>query len=134
MDAVPFELQIQIGVSKSAGTPMFRHDDFAGFRLELGTELATPSAIFEALARPRCFLNRRNVLPILIVAWAVAAMNCIEHPKLGLPCCVQDSQHVRNTLISFSYRFDTVPYLAPLRNEVVIWIDHQKSSDLPVIG
>jgi hypothetical protein len=54
MDAVLLELQIQIGVGEAAGTPMLHGDDFAWLRLELGTDLAAPRAVFEALALPRC--------------------------------------------------------------------------------
>src|SRR5205823_11787773 len=46
MDAVLFELQIQIGVGKATGTPMLRRDNLAWLRLELGTDLATPRAVF----------------------------------------------------------------------------------------
>src|SRR5690349_10140097 len=35
VNAVFFELQIQIGVSETAGTPMFRGHDIAGARFEL---------------------------------------------------------------------------------------------------
>ena len=93
---------------------MFRNDDFAWLRLELGRELATPRAVFEALARPRCPLNRRDVLPILIVTRTVPTMHGIKDPKLRLPCGVQDFQHVRNAVSGFGYRFDAIPYLASL--------------------
>ena len=59
MDAVLLELQIQIGVGEAAGTPMLRRDDLAWLGLELGTDLAAPRAVFEALVRPRCLLNGR---------------------------------------------------------------------------
>jgi hypothetical protein len=39
MDAVLFELQIQIGVGKATGTPMLRGDNVAWLRLEPGTDL-----------------------------------------------------------------------------------------------
>jgi hypothetical protein len=43
---------------------MFRNDDFAWLRLELGRELATPRAVFEALARPRCPLKRSRYMDL----------------------------------------------------------------------
>jgi hypothetical protein len=52
---------------------------------ELGTDLATPGAVFEALVHPRCLLNGRNVLPSLVVARPESMMQCIEDPKLRLP-------------------------------------------------
>ena len=131
---MPFELQIQIGVRKPAGTPVLRNDHLARLRLEFGPELAAPGAEFECLMRPGCFLNGRNVIPILVVARTVTTMHGIEDPKFRLPCCLQNLQHIRNALISFCYGFDAIPYLASLRNEVVIGIDHEKGSDRFVIG
>jgi hypothetical protein len=68
MDAVLLELQIQICVGETTGTPMLGGDNLAWLRLELGTDLATPRAVFEAFALPRSLLNGRNVLPRLVVA------------------------------------------------------------------
>src|SRR5262249_60313306 len=67
MDAVLLELQIQICVSEAAGTPMLGGDNLAWLGLELGTDLATPRAVFEALSLPRSLLNGRNVRPGLVV-------------------------------------------------------------------
>jgi len=53
VDAVLFELQIQICVGKATGTPMLRGDNFARLRLESETDVATPGAVFEALSHPR---------------------------------------------------------------------------------
>src|SRR5262249_39045975 len=82
MDAVFFELQIQIGVGKTAGTPMLEGHDVARLRRELGTDLAAPRAVCESLVRPRCLLDRRNVLPGLVVARAISMMHGVEDPKL----------------------------------------------------
>src|SRR5262249_37117892 len=68
MDAVFLELQIQIRVGEATGTPMLEGHDFARLRLEPAADLATPRAIFEGPMRPGCLLNRRNVLPGLVVA------------------------------------------------------------------
>jgi len=57
-------------------------------------------------------------------------MKRVENAKLHLPRRIQDSQHIRNTLINFCNSLQAIPYLAPLGNDVVIWIDHQKRSDL----
>ena len=68
MDAVFFELQIQIGVGEAAGAPMLLDDNFAWLRRELGPKLTTPRAVLECFSRPRRLLNGRNVLPGLVVA------------------------------------------------------------------
>ena len=59
VDAMPFEQKIQIGVGKSAGTPMLLGQNLTRLRDEFGTDLATPRAVFEAFAGPRCLLNGR---------------------------------------------------------------------------
>jgi hypothetical protein len=69
---------------------MLRGDNLAWLRLELGTDLATPRAVFEALLHPRCLLNGRNVLPSLVVARTVSMMQRLEDPKLRLPRGIQD--------------------------------------------
>src|SRR5262249_46844397 len=124
MDAVLLELQIQICVGEATGTPMLRGDNLAWLRLELGTDLATPSAVFEALVRPRCLLNWRNVLPVLIVARTIAMMHGIEDAKLRLACRVEDLQHVANAVVRFRNSFDMGPEFAAFGNEVVVGIDH----------
>src|SRR4051794_14352417 len=63
INALSLELQIQIGVGKTAGTPMLESHDVTRLRCEFATDLAAPRAIFESLSRPRCFLNWHNVLP-----------------------------------------------------------------------
>jgi hypothetical protein len=40
---------------------MLGGDNVAQLRLELGTDLAAPRAVFEALVHPRCLQNGRNV-------------------------------------------------------------------------
>src|SRR5262245_15152284 len=109
MDPVLLELQIQIRVGEATGAPMLRGDDLAWLRLEPGTDLATPCPIFDALSRPRCFLNGHNVLPSLVIAWSVSMMQCIEDPKLRLPRGIEDLQHMRNALIGFCNGPDVVP-------------------------
>src|SRR4029453_12804958 len=130
MDAMLLELQIQICVGEATGTPMLRGNHLAWLRLELGTDLATPGAVFEALVHPRCLLNGCNVLPSLVVARPESMMQCIEDPKLRLPRGIQDLQHMRNAVICFCNSPNAVPYLASLGNEVVVRIDHQKCSEL----
>src|SRR5262249_9811020 len=71
MDAVLFKLQIQIGVGKATGTPMLRGDNLTWLRLEPGTDLATPGAVFEAFSLPPRLLNGRDILPGLVVAGTV---------------------------------------------------------------
>ena len=79
MNAVLLELQIQIGVGETTGTPMLLGNDFARLRLELAADLAAPRAVFEGLSQPGCLLNRRNVLPGLVVTWTVSMMHCEEN-------------------------------------------------------
>src|SRR6516225_3917233 len=130
-----FELQIQIRVGKAAGTPMLEGHDIAlaRLRLEFAADLAAPRAVSEGLSQPRCLLDGRNVVPGLIVAWAVSMMQRIEDAKPRLPRGIQDPQHIRNTIIRLCNRLQAIPYLASLGNEIVIRIDLKKCSDLLVI-
>jgi hypothetical protein len=43
MNAVPLELDIQIGVGETAGPPMLLGNDFARLRLKFGADLAAPA-------------------------------------------------------------------------------------------
>jgi hypothetical protein len=47
LDAIPFELQVQIGVSKPTGAPMLMGHDVSRLWGKLGSELAAPSSIFK---------------------------------------------------------------------------------------
>src|SRR5262245_25472791 len=102
-------------------------------RLEFGTDLATPGTVFEAFSPPRGPLDRRNILPSLVVARSISMMHCIEDPKLRLPRGVEDLQHIRNAAIRLGDSPNAVPELAAFGDEVVIGIDHQKCSKLPVV-
>src|SRR5205807_1780868 len=93
VDAVLLELQIQIRVGEAAGTPVLRCDDLAWLGLELGTDLATPRAVFEALSRPPRLLNGRNVLPSLVVARTVSMMQRIEDAQLRLARGIAYEEH-----------------------------------------
>src|ERR1700746_3772675 len=108
---------------------MFLGDNFAWLRLELGADLATPSAELECLGFPPSHLDWRNVLPSLVIAWPIAMMHRIKNVKPDLPGCIQDFEHVGNTLVSFRNVLNPIPYFSSLGNKVVIWIDHQKCSD-----
>ena len=68
IDSVSSELRIQIRVSETTRTPVLQGHHIAGLRLEFESDLAAPRAVFEGLVRPRCLLNRRDVLPALVVA------------------------------------------------------------------
>jgi len=50
MDAKPFELQIQIGVSKATGAPILLGRDFARIRRKTGAELADPTSSPKSLS------------------------------------------------------------------------------------
>src|SRR6516164_5195403 len=101
MDAVFLELQIQISVSETTGTPVLRGDNLAWLRVELGTDLATPRSVFEALVLPRCLLNGRDVLPGLVVARTVSMMQRVEDVKPRLPRGIEDLRHMRHAVICF---------------------------------
>ena len=133
MDARLLELQIQIGVGEAAPTPMLRGNNLARLRRELGTELAAPRTVFEALALPRRPLDRRDVFPVLVVTRAVSVTHGIEDLKLCLPCGVQHLQHVRNAIVGFRYGPDAGPHLAALGDEVVVRIDHQECGEMPIV-
>src|SRR5215467_8884691 len=60
-------------------------------------------------------------------------MQRIEDAKLRLPHSIQDLQHMGNTIICFCSSLQAIPYFASLGNEIVVWIDHKKCSDLLVI-
>jgi len=79
VNAMFFELQIQICVGETTGTPVFRGHDVAGTGFEFGPDLTAPSAVFESLSPPRRSLDWRNVLPRLVVARAILPVQRIEH-------------------------------------------------------
>src|SRR5262249_10275629 len=109
MDAVLLELQIQIGVGKAAGTPMLKGNNVAWLRCKFAPDLAAPGAVFEGLVRPRCLLDGRNVLPTLVVARAISMMQRIEDADVRLPRRIQDSQHIRNTVVRFGNALQAIP-------------------------
>src|SRR5262249_36958204 len=85
MDAVLLELQIQVRVGETTGTPMLLRKDFAWLSCELAANLATLSVVFKSRYYPSRILNVRNELPILVVARTITMMHCIEDPKPRLP-------------------------------------------------
>src|ERR1700754_495183 len=89
MDTVFLELQIQIRVGETTGTPMLLDHDFARLRLELAADFATPRAVLKRLVQPSCLLHWSNVLPSLIVAWTVSTMQRIEDAQLCVARSIQ---------------------------------------------
>src|SRR5215470_9612503 len=130
VNAMLFELQIQVCVGKAAGTPMLEGHDVARLRLEFNTDLATPCPVFEGLSQPRGLLNRSNVLPSLVVARTVSTMQRIEDAKFRPARSIQDLQHIRHTTICFGHTPQAIPYFASLGNEIVVRINDEKRSDL----
>ena len=114
VDAALLELQIKVGVGKSAGAPVLLHDRFAGFRSELGSKLATPGAVLKRLSRPCRLLNGRDVFPRFVIARTVSTMHCKENRQLRLPRGIQNPQHVGNAVVCFSDGLDAGPNLAAL--------------------
>jgi hypothetical protein len=103
---------------------MLLDDNFAWFGRELGPELATPRAVLEGLMRQRVLLNRRNILPTLVVARTLAMMHGIEDPELRTPGGLQHLQHMGNAVIDFCDGPNAGPSLAPFWYEIVIEVDH----------
>src|SRR5262245_36825379 len=112
MDAVLLELQVQVGVSEAAGTPVCLRDNLTWRRHGVGTELATPCAVFEARVLPRASLDRRDVPPGFVVACTISMMHGIEDAKLRCARGIQHLQHVGNAVVCFSDSFDQGPELA----------------------
>src|SRR6185437_8727693 len=78
LDTMVLELQIEIGVRKAAGTPMLLGHDVARMGSEFGAEVPAPGPIFKRFSRPGCLLNRRDILPGLVVAWTISMMHRIK--------------------------------------------------------
>src|SRR5262245_1544898 len=104
--------------------------DVSGLWREFAPDFATPGAVFKCLTLPAPLLNRRDVPPSLVVARTVAMMQRIKDAQIRIPCGIQNLQHIRNTLIGFCNSFNPIPHLAAFGNEIVVWIDYQKCSDL----
>ena len=98
---------------------MLLDDDLPRLRCEFGADFTTPCAVFEGLARPRCLLDGRNILPALVIARAVAMMQGIENAEFRSPYRVQDLQHVRDTAVGLSDRLQAIPEFAALGDEIV---------------
>ena len=111
VDAVLFELQVQIRVGKAAGTPMLERQNVTRLRFEVTADLATSGAVFEGLIQPARLLDRRDVLPRLVVAWTVSTMQRIENSKLRPPRSIQDLQHMRHTTILLLKQSSSDPIL-----------------------
>src|SRR5262249_47993446 len=109
LNAMPFELQIQISVGESTGTPMLEGHDVARLRRQFAADLSAPRPVFEGLMRPSCLLNRSNVLPGLVVAWTVAMMQRIENANFRPARSIQDLQHIRRTTICFGHPPQAIP-------------------------
>jgi len=82
VNAVILELQIQIRVGETAGTPMLRAHDITRVRLELSTDLAARCAVFERLPRPSCLLNWRKMMADSIAELVNMALRL----RLARPC------------------------------------------------
>ena len=133
MDAMRFDLQIQIHVGKAAGTPMLEGHDIAWLRLEFAADLAPPRVVFEDLSQPRYLLDGRPRLPSLVVVWTVATMQRIEDAKLRLSRSIQDLLHMRKAIVCFRNGLQAIPYFASLGNDIVGRIDHKKCNELLVL-
>src|SRR5579872_2022258 len=130
MNTVFFELQIQIGVCETTGTPMLRDHDVTGAGFEFWPDFTAPCAVFEGFSIPGCLLDWRHILPCLVVAGAISPMERVEHSDSRPPSSVENLHHVGNTLVRFGDALQTVPHLTALGDEVVVGIDDDKCGDL----
>src|SRR5262245_27501485 len=133
MNAVLLELQVQVRVGEAAGAPMLVPYDVPRLRFGFLADLAAPRPVCEGLDRPGALLRRGDVLPRLVVAGAVPAVQGIEDPDSSLPRRRQHLQHVRNAAIGFRKRLQAIPYLSAFGNEIIVGIDHQEPGELPVV-
>src|SRR5262245_61833381 len=108
---------------------MLERDDVSRLRSEFSAYLGAPRSVFESLSQPGCLLNRRNVLPGLVIARAVLTMQRIKYAEPRLPCGIQNLQHMRDTIICFCNSLQAIPYFASLGNEIIVWIDDKKRCD-----
>src|ERR1043166_31541 len=109
---------------------MLEDHGLARLRQELIGDLTSPRAVFERFARPSPLLNRRHVLPSLVIAGTETTMQWVENSKLCGARSIQDVQHVGNTIIRFRNRLQVRPEFAALGNKIVVRIDDEKSRDL----
>ena len=81
MDAVLFELQVEVRVREATGAPVLKCHDLTRLRCELAAKLATPRPEFECSTRPRRFLDRRDISLGLVIARTESTMRRIEDAK-----------------------------------------------------
>src|SRR4051794_22336319 len=106
---------------------MLLGNDVALLRFELTMQLAAPRSFLEGPVRPRRFLDRRDVRPVLVVAGPVPMMQGVEDLNVGVARRPQDLTHVLDAAVGFGNSFQAVPYLAALGDEVVVRIDHDQA-------
>ena len=133
MDAMFLELQIQIRVGETTGTPMLLGDDFARLR----------GRIRGGFRRPTCRIRRSFAtrLPSESAQCTSRSRNRqgdIDDAAHRKPECPPFAQHpglasYEEHIVGFSNTLQAVPYFAALGDEIVIWIDHKKCSDLLLI-
>jgi hypothetical protein len=63
---------------------MLLGNNVAGLRLELAAELCAPGSELEGFTTPCCLLDRRDGLPVLVVAGAILAMQRVEDLYVGV--------------------------------------------------
>ena len=78
LDAVPFKLQIKVGVGEAAGAPVLAGNDLAGRRHELGPKFAAPGSELETPVSPRGSLDGSDVLPGAVVTGSIPVMHGVE--------------------------------------------------------
>ena len=60
-------------------------------------------------------------------------MQRVENADVCLSCGIEDLTHVRNALVCFGNTLQPIPYLAALGNEIVVWINNNKTGEVLLV-
>jgi hypothetical protein len=88
---------------------MLEGHDVAWLRGEFAADFAAPRPVLEGFTRPGGLLDRREVLPGLVVAGTVPMMQRVADAKPRRPRRIEDLHHMRNTIIGFCNRLHAIP-------------------------
>src|SRR5262249_36693836 len=125
-NSMPLEQQIQIGIGKAAGAPVLLGHNVAWLRRKLGANLSSPCAVFEDLALHRCLLDGRDVLPALVIAWAIPMVHRVEDAEPSFPCGGDELEHMSDGMGCCRNALDAVPDLAAFGDEIVVRVNQQE--------
>src|SRR5215813_11558360 len=117
-NSMPLEQQIQIGIGKAAGAPVLLGHDVAWLRRKLRANLSSPCAGFEDLALHRCLLDGRDVLPALVIAWAIPMVHRVEDAEPSFPRGGDELAHMSDGMGCCRNVLDAVPDFSAFGDEV----------------